>query len=393
MDVSELEKELDAARRAGVRGVEMVERAPLPAFDTGPAIRYPGLAQFHPLKYLHGLIDGIEKGGGKIFANTRAESIEDGSPAKVVTTRNAIIECDAVVVATNTPVNDRYKIHTKQFPYRTYVVGLRLSPGAVPKGLYWDVAQDAGSAKEGHMASYHYVRLQKDPAGEVLVVGGEDHKTGHDSESRGDERWENLEAWARKRFAGCREVAYRWSGQVMEPADGVAFIGRNPGEHNVYVATGDSGHGMTHGTIAGMLITDLIQGRENAWARVYDPSRKVTGGLGIFAKENLKVGLHYGEFLTGGDVKSAAEIPLDSGVVIRDGLTKKAVYKDAEGRLHELSAVCPHLKCVVHWNPTEKSWDCPCHGSRFTKFGEVINGPALSGLEPFSKGQDKRKAA
>jgi Rieske Fe-S protein len=163
----------------------------------------------------------------------------------------------------------------------------------------------------------------------------------------------------------------------------LAFIGRNPlDEGNVYVVTGDSGMGMTHGTIAGILLTDLIMGRENPWAALYDPARKTLGALGMFTQKAVNMAAQLSDWVTGGDVASVAEIPNDSGAVIRRGLTKVAAYRDDKGQLHECSAVCNHLGCIVRWNPTEKTWDCPCHGSRFSSLGKVINGPANHDLAP-----------
>jgi nitrite reductase/ring-hydroxylating ferredoxin subunit len=236
--------------------------------------------------------------------------------------------------------------------------------------LYWDTADP-----------YHYVRLQNHSAThDCLIVGGEDHKTGqaHDT----DVRFDHLEAWTRKVFSHIERIDYRWSGQVMETVDGLAFNGRTPGDENVYVVTGDSGHGMTHGTIAGMLIRDLIHNRDNEWAKIYDPSRKSLKSLGEFAKENLNVAAQYVDYVTGGDVKDIDDIRPGMGAVVRRGLQKLACYKDETGLLHELSAICPHLGCVVDWNNTEKSWDCPCHGSRFTALGKVVNGPANTDLQP-----------
>ena len=216
---------------------------------------------------------------------------------------------------------------------------------------------------------------------DLLIVGGEDHKTGQAIDQA--DRYARLETWTRERFPMAQEVRFRWSGQVMETIDGLAFIGRNPlDEPNVFVATGDSGMGMTHGTIAGILLTDLILGRENPWAALYDPSRKSLGALGTFAKENLNVAKQYGDWLTGGDVESVEEIPTGKGAVIRRGMTKVAVYRDDRGTLHERTAVCPHLGCIVNWNDAENTWDCPCHGSRFDRMGVVINGPANSDLGP-----------
>ena len=170
-------------------------------------------------------------------------------------------------------------------------------------------------------------------------------------------------------------IEYRWSGEVLEPIDGLAFIGRNPlDEPNVFIATGDSGNGMTHGTIAGILITDLIMGRENEWADLYEPSRKTLRALPAFARENLNVAMEYTGLVTPGEVDSVAEIKPGRGAIIRRGLTKVAVYKDETGAVHERSAICRHLGCVVDWNTLESTWDCPCHGSRYDAYGTCDSG-------------------
>jgi Rieske Fe-S protein len=168
----------------------------------------------------------------------------------------------------------------------------------------------------------------------------------------------------------------------MEPVDGLGYIGRNPGDKShVFVATGDSGHGMTHGTIAGMLISDLILERPNQWEKLYDPSRKSLKSTGEYLKENLNVARQYADYVTPGEVRSEDEIRPGHGAIVRHGLKKLAVYRDESGALHRASAVCPHLGCIVHWNSLEGTWDCPCHGSRFGIDGKVLNGPALGGLE------------
>jgi Rieske Fe-S protein len=162
----------------------------------------------------------------------------------------------------------------------------------------------------------------------------------------------------------------------------MGFIGRNPGDKHVYIVTGDSGQGTTHGTIAGMLLTDLITGRPNPWETLYDPSRKSIRPQPAleFAKENLNVAARYLELVTPGEIKSPDEVKPGEGAVLRRGATKVAVYRDREGQVHERSAICTHLHCVVHWNHGEGSWDCPCHGSRFDPYGRVLNGPAISDL-------------
>ena len=376
-----LDRELAAAHRAGLSQVEKMRRAPLPGCDTGPCLRFPEQGQFHPLKYLAGLAKAIQHGGGRIYTKTHADEIHGGVPAHVRCGSYDVLT-EAIVVATNTPINDRVVIHTKQAPYMTYAIGARVPRGSVTKALYWDTPDP-----------YHYVRLQsmKSTPGQhngngsssgdydLLIVGGEDHKTGQENDTQ--QRHARLEMWARERFPMMDGIEFTWSGQVMETVDGLAFIGRNPmDEQNVYIVTGDSGMGMTHGTIAGILLTDLIEGRENPWAKLYDPARKTLRAAGTFMKEALNVAVQYTGWVTGSDVRSVDDIPPDHGAVIRRGLSKVAIYRDESGTLHERSAVCPHLGCIVAWNPNEKTWDCPCHGSRFSKLGKPINGPANSEL-------------
>jgi len=380
----QLGEELRAAHRAGLTEVEYVHRVPYDGYDLGAALRFPEQGQFHVLKYLAGVAAAFRRLGGRIHTGTHADEIEGGGRARVKTSDGFTVTAGAVVVATNSPVNDRVAIHTKQAPYRTYVVGARVPSASVPRVLLWDTPDP-----------YHYVRLQpaEGDAGEggeggerydVLIVGGEDHKTGQAFDF--DERFRRLEEWTRERFPSVVSFEYRWSGQVMEPADGLAYIGRNPLDaDNVYIATGDSGHGMTHGTIAGRLLTDLIVGRENEWAELYSPSRvpKDTASAKEYAVENLNVAAQYTDYLTPGDVSSVEEIGPGEGAVIRRGVTKVAAFRDEQGALHERSAVCTHLGCVVAWNKLERSWDCPCHGSRFApEDGHVLNGPAIKGLAP-----------
>ncbi len=381
-----LREEYEACLRANLL-VEWVERAPIDAFNTGPAIRFPKQAQFHPLQYLRGLAAAIERQGGRIYTGTRVVDVQE-SEAGVLKTQDGLrVQAEAFVVASNTPINDRYVIHTKQSPYTTYVLGLRVPKGAVTRALFWDTAERAGEEDKAiGMVPYHYVRLAgaEDGADEILIVGGEDHKTGQATDF--EERYARLEEWTRARWPQAGEIVYRWSGQVMEPVDGLAFIGRNPSDkENVYIATGDSGNGMTHGAIAGILIPDLIAGRQNAWATLYDPSRKSLRAGGDFAHENLNVAAQYRDFVTGGDVASAEEICAGDGAVLRRGLRKVAAYRDDAGVLHEMTAVCPHLKCIVRWNGNEKTWDCPCHGSRFDALGHVMNGPSIADLAPIDR--------
>jgi glycine/D-amino acid oxidase-like deaminating enzyme/nitrite reductase/ring-hydroxylating ferredoxin subunit len=363
-----LDRELEAARRAGLE-VQMVSASPLHTFNTGPCLRFSRQGQFHPTRYLRGVLDACRRNGVRLFTGIHVTGVDDGRPAMVhIRGREEPLRASEVVVATNTPINDRFKIHTKQAPYRTYVIAASIPKGAIPPALYWDTADP-----------YHYVRMQAGEEQDYLIVGGEDHKTGQDSHP--SRHWENLEAWMRPRFFQAGKVEFRWSGQIMEPVDCLAFIGRNPGDHHVYIATGDSGHGMTHGTLAGMLISDLILDRENPWEKLYDPSRVTLQATGEFSRENLNVVKQYTDYVRSGDQKPEHLVAPGEARVVRRGLKRVALYREPNGTLHEMSAVCPHLGCVVHWNDAEQSWDCPCHGSRFTATGEVLNGPAVDGLK------------
>jgi len=368
-DARLLDAEAAAARRAGAGQVERVGTVPGLPFQPPAALRFANQGQFHPLKYVAGLARAIVRLGGRIHCGSHVSDFEKRPRRpQVKTSDKHTVTADAMVFATNSPVNDWVTMHTKQAPYRTYVVAVRIPRGAVPRGLYWDTEEP-----------YHYVRLADGADGHpLLIVGGEDHKTGQAHEP--EARFGALLAWTRRHFPMAGDIAFRWSGQVIEPNDYMAFIGKNPGDENVYIATGDSGHGMTHGTIAGMLIPDLILGVENRWATLYDPSRVTTRAAGPFVKENVNVAAQYIDWVTPGEVSSPDEIKPGSGAVMRQGAKKFAVYRDDDGSIHIRSAVCTHLYCIVDWNSLEKTWDCPCHGSRFDRFGRVVNGPAVADL-------------
>ncbi|HJP91106.1 MAG TPA: FAD-dependent oxidoreductase [Pyrinomonadaceae bacterium] len=363
-----LEREIAAAHRAGLRDVEWVDRAPIDHYDTKRCLRFPRQAQFDPLKYLAGLTRGTLERNGRIHCHSHADEIRSGRPGCVTTSKGRVVTAAAIVVATNSPVNDSITLSTRESKYRSYVIGAHIPRGSVTKALYWDTSDP-----------YHYVRLQSAGEDDLLIVGGEDERVGeHDD---GDERFAELYRWTRKRFPMIGRIEFCWSGHIVEPTDTVAYIGRMPlSESNVFVVTGDSGQGMTHGTIAGMLLTDLIQGRRNKWADLYDPARLTSISTVDFLNENLMVTAHYTDWLTGGEVSSTEAIKPNEACIIRRGLTKIAAYRDDHGVLHEQQAICTHLGCVVSWNSTEQSWDCPCHGSRFDRLGHVINGPANNDL-------------
>lgn len=376
-NIKTLDEELEASRRAGIP-TEIQSHAPGIVNAAGPFLKFPRQAQFHPLKYIHGLCKAITKAGGRIYSGTHVSKINPNS----VETKEHKVVAGHVVVATNTPVNNVVTMHTKQFAYRTYIIAAKIPRSAVAPSLWWDT----GDHQSKWMTQpYHYVRVH--PYNEdydLLICGGEDHKTGqpekeHISE---EERYHHLERWARKYFPSVESVVYNWSGQVMEPLDHLGFIGRNPGNENQYIVTGDSGNGLTNGTIAGMLICDLIMGKANAWEALYDPARITFSVAGNYMKEMGNMAAQYLDYLTPGDIKSVREMEPGEGGVIRFGTRKIAVYKSEDAKIHAFSAVCSHLGCYVHWNADEKSFDCPCHGSRYNAYGKVINGPAAHDLHP-----------
>lgn len=365
-----LEQEYKAILKTG-KTIHKVSRAPFSeTFDTGTALHFPNQAEFHVLKYLKGLSQAILKYGGKIYENTHINHIEEGSTCLVKTQNGEKISSQALIIATCSPINNRFFIHTKQAAYQTYVIGALVPKGYVPKGLYWDTPDP-----------YHYIRIQKNDADsqtDWLLVGGEDHRTGQDPAI--NEKYIRIEKWARVRFPKMGDIKYRWSGEIFEPVDSLGFIGKNPMNKNVYISTGDSGNGLTHGTIAGILIPDLILGRKNPWSTLYDPSRKTLSSVPIYVEENLNTATQYGDWFTDGEKEIIDALPPDEGIVIRKGVKKFAVYKDAQGNVHTNSAMCPHLGGCVRWNTGEKTWDCPCHGSRFDGRGKVLNGPAKENL-------------
>jgi glycine/D-amino acid oxidase-like deaminating enzyme/nitrite reductase/ring-hydroxylating ferredoxin subunit len=362
----ELKKELAAAQRAGLT-VDEVAKAPLP-FDTGPCLRFGMQAEFHPLQYLRGIADAIVKGGGHIITHCHVANVKDGSPAEIELKSGRKIQTAAVVDATNMSITSRINIPTREASYRTYCIAVEVPLGYVPHGLYWDT-----------LDPYHYVRVTKgDMDREILIVGGEDHRVGQgDPETH----FPKLEAWLRERFPKAGPAVATWSGQVQEPHDGMAYIGRLPHHEHIYVVTGDSGNGLTHGVVAGHILPALIRGGDHPWAHLYAPNRTRLNGVTKMATEAAKSSGPYVDWMRGGDVESIDEIAPGHGATIRKGLHVIAAYKDEHGQCHLKNARCTHLSGVVRWNEVEKTWDCPCHGSRFDAYGRVINGPAIADLD------------
>jgi len=365
----QIDKEFEAASKLGVE-VERGRGVPLEGLGDVPMLRYRRQATFHPLRYLEALARLATERGARLHADSPVIGTEEKDGEVVVTLENGVrIVAKDVVVATNSPINDLVAIHSKTAPYRTYAMVFELPEGALHDGLYWDMEDP-----------YHYVRLQPVPEGRGwwLIAGGEDHKSGEADD--GDERFAKIEAWLRPLVPALGVEVARWSGQVLETIDRCGFIGLNPGNKHVWIATGDSGQGMTQGALAGLLLRSLILGEESSWTEVYDPSRKPMAGAINYLKENMTAVTNFTEYLTGGELDQAESLKPGEGGILRSGLKKIAVARDQEGTLHRVSASCTHLGCIVHWNGTEQCWDCPCHGSQFAPDGSVLNGPALTPL-------------
>ena len=367
-DLEWLAKELDAARLAGC-DVQWTDTVPLP-FPTHGGIAWPRQARVHPLAYLNGLAHAASDRGALIYEGTKAVDVQEGVPCVVKTERHEVRATD-VFVATNVPVNNRVLLHTKIAAYRSYAIAAEIEGVDLP-GLFWDTEDP-----------YHYTRTQGIAGRMYLLVGGEDHRTGQETNT--DARYERLTKYTHQRF-GDVPVRYRWSGQIIEPVDGLPYIGRNAASTHVYVATGYSGNGMTFGTLGGQMVTDLICGVASSYEQVYDATRVTPIASAVhYVTENVVFPVNLlKDRLTKLNTEDRAldELGPGEGGVFASDAGKIAVCRDQSGRFHTMSAVCTHLACDVKWNKAEQTWDCPCHGSRFSATGKVVNGPAVTDLKP-----------
>ena len=358
----------DEALLAGELGfdVTLVDEVP---FAGGPGLRFDGQARFHPRKYLAGLARAIADRGGMIFEHSAAESFCD--EPRSVGCNGHTLTCRDIVLATHTPLTGNTGLlsatlfQTKLSLYTSYAVGGRVAKGRIPDALFWDTADP-----------YHFLRIDPHRDHDEVIFGGEDHKTGQaDDTAACFARLERTLA----AIAGGVEITHRWSGQVIETADGLPYIGETAPHQ--FAGTGYSGNGMTFGTLAGMMAADAIAGRANPWRGLFDPSRKTLGGLWDYVKENKDYPYYLlRDRFAGGEGKSLRSVPRGAGRVLDLGGKAVAVYRDERGAVTKKSAVCTHMGCNVEWNGAERTWDCPCHGSRFKTDGAVIAGPAESPL-------------
>jgi glycine/D-amino acid oxidase-like deaminating enzyme/nitrite reductase/ring-hydroxylating ferredoxin subunit len=374
-DLRELERELVAAREAGLR-VNWVQRAPLP-FTSEGAVQFEQQAQFNPAPYLAALARAVAGEGSQVFEGSRVQHVESATQRQVlVRSASGEVHAPALILATHAPIHDPgflqdlLLIQSKVSPYRSYVLAARLRDREPPRGLFWDTDDP-----------YHYIRAAHDEHGPLVIVGGEDHRTGEQSDT--EACFERLEAYTRERFP-VAQIAYRWSSQWYEPADGLPYIGKTPLPSPIWIATGYSGNGMTFGTLAGMLLAEQVQGRSSAWSELYAANRvkPLASAANLIAEGAKVVGHLLGDRVGGTRPATLGELgPGEGAVLVIDG-QNVAAYRDQRGQLHTMSAVCTHAKCIVAWNSAEQSWDCPCHGGRYDALGQVLNGPPVCGLEP-----------
>jgi len=370
---SETEKEtkqllqiLEASRSAGIEVIEARENDVPLVFDK--ALRFADQGQFHPLKYIKALLAEYLKLGGLLIENSFVSAVEHEGDLHKVNTGNSTITGKNLVYATHLPPG----INVMNFtcaPYRSYVLAIALKDDDYPKGLSYDCQEP-----------YHYFRSHIIDNQQYLVLGGEDHKTGHGDP---EQAFRNLEEYARQHFK-IASIPYKWSSQYYVPVDGLPYIGEMPlSKSGTYVATGFNGNGMMFGTLSAKIISDQILGKTNNYSELFSPSRiKPVAGFTEFMKENADVAWHFvADRFSAEDLGSLAELHPGEGKIVEVKGEKLAAYKDEDGKITALSPTCTHAGCTVQFNSSEKSWDCPCHGGRFDLEGKVITGPPQADLK------------
>lgn len=362
-----LQEELEAALKIGFPGVQKVNNNSY--FPKFKGILFPNQAKFNITKYIFGLVKSFLKMGGKVYIKSPVINIKTDKTIINISTAHGKITAEKLIIATGTPIYGGMSLHLKQAAYRTYALGFTVTKDSL-KDLIWDLA-----------SPYNYVRTVKDNADEILIVGGKDHKVGQANDMK--ERWKELETWTRNNFKDIGEKKYEWSGQIWEPGDGIAFIGRaTNNEKNVFLITGTSGNGMTNGTVGGMIIKDLIMKRKNIWEKVYNPKRFRIKAIWSMLKEDTNACFYMlKEWMKPSEIFSSLIEKGGEGKIIWENGSKVAIYKDESGKIYKCSAICTHQKAILKWNAGEKSWDCPVHGSRFNIHGKPLCGPAKNSLK------------
>jgi glycine/D-amino acid oxidase-like deaminating enzyme/nitrite reductase/ring-hydroxylating ferredoxin subunit len=364
----QVEREAETMRKLGLPA-SFVTETPLP-YEVAGAVKLENQAQFHPRKYLLGLAATIPGDGSHVFENTRAHFVNQSEPC-VVEAEQGNVRATHVVLATHLPFMDRGLFFAKAHPHRSYAVAAPIDPAKAPDGMFINSGVPTRS-----------VRTIRDGDRVLIQTGGQGHKPGQPGEDE-SEKYDVLEDFLRENWPDAGPVEYRWSTQDYMSVDRVPFVGRlsRRSEH-VFVATGFNKWGMTSGTVAAEILCDAVLGGENPWASLYDSKRlEVRASAPKLVKENAHVGLlFFKQRLARGERRSPDELAPGEGALLNVRGLKRAVYKDDAGEVHVLSPVCRHLWCYVEWNEAERTWDCPCHGSRYTGEGRLIQGPSVQDL-------------
>ncbi len=363
---SQVQKEKEAAEKAGLT---VHHTAPLDfPFPVDTSITIERQAQFNPLQYVQQLAAALaENPNCEIFENTQVTKSGDGTPC-VVHTASGTVTAEYVVMATHSP-KGVYGVHTAMEPYREFAIAARLKGSLPAPGIYWHVQSN----------QQYSLRPYRGETGNYLLVLGEPFKVG--SKTYNEDSVDKIVAYLRKHF-DVDEIEFIWAAQNYKPADNLPYIGKSPMENHTYIATGYAADGLTYGTLAGMLISDGILKKDNSWVEMYSPTRFTPVASAMkFAKENITVATHLlKDYLFYGEVDELKEIKPGEGKTIKLNNEHLAAFRDQQGKLHVVSGICTHMGCVVHWNNSENSWDCPCHGSRFGIDGKVLEGPAYTDL-------------
>lgn len=363
-----MEKMIEGCTKVGMDiGYTNTSPLPMPYYKIAS---FTGQAQFHPLKYIIGLAKAFEEKGGRILHNNPVTKVEEGDVISAHTPAG-IIKAKKLVYATHVPPGVNI-LHFRAAPYRSYVMAVKLKDEKYPEAVAYDMEDP-----------YHYYRSQEIDGKNYLIVGGEDHKTGHEENATAHLR--QLESHVRK-FFEVDEIAYKWSSQYYESADGLPYIGHFPGHsENVYVATGFGGNGMIYGTLSAIIFRDLLIRNDSEFRKLLSPGRvKPVAGFKNFVTEAADVvaNLVEGRF-SAEKINSVSELAHGEGKAVKYDGHNMGLYKDEQGKLHGVSTDCPHIHCAVKWNNAERSWDCPCHGSRFDIDGELLTGPSQKQLRKF----------
>lgn len=348
--------------------VDYQETADLP-FEIVGALKFRDQARYHPVKFLLALAELAEGGGVRIFENTRVLDVDEDEDFCRVETEHGPVLADRVVVATNYPIHDSGLFVAKLTQWRSYAIALDIR-GHLPDGMF--ITADG----EEPMRS---MRRQMFEDREVLIIGGEMHKVGQHEDMA--KCYLELERWARLNF-DVKEILFRWSTQDNFTADGMPYVGLSPNRKRIYLATGFAGWGMTNGYVSGKLLSDLVTGIENQWKETYAPGRMGLAAMPKILSGSFDAAAHLvGDRIKRAELKSLDELTLGDGAIVQLKDERVAAFRDDEGHLHICSPVCTHMGCQVHFNSAERTWDCPCHGSRFSIEGEVLHAPAVKPLE------------